>query len=99
MLVLSYLGPLALAPYFMEQEDKEIKWHSRNGLVLFAAEFLFWTLVSFVLGALTCVGLLLLPVVFLLGIANLGFHVYCIHKALKGERVVIPVLSDLTEQF
>jgi uncharacterized membrane protein len=96
MLVLSYLGPFALIPYFMEQEDAEVKWHSRNGLVLCAAEILFNIVMSIVLNLIPCLGCLFHMAIIL---ALVGFHVYCIVKALDGQRVVIPVLSDLTEQF
>ena len=96
LLVLSYFGPLALIPYFMEQHDTEVKWHSRNGLVLFAAGLLFNIVMGIVLSFLPCIGcifqvFIVLPIIVL--------HIYCIVKALNGERVVIPVLSDLTEQF
>src|SRR5262245_63355940 len=40
MLVLSYLGLLALVPLLVEKEDKNVLWHAKNGLVIFAAFFI-----------------------------------------------------------
>ena len=42
MLVLSYLGLLALIPMLTKKEDSEIQWHSKNGLVLGIAWFVVW---------------------------------------------------------
>ena len=34
MLVLSYLGILALIPLLMKKDDPEVQWHAKNGLAL-----------------------------------------------------------------
>ncbi|MGD9253016.1 MAG: hypothetical protein PVG92_03680, partial [Holophagae bacterium] len=38
MIVLSYLGLLALIPLLVEKDDKEVQWHAKHGLVLTVAE-------------------------------------------------------------
>ena len=38
MIVLSYLWILALIPFLMEQDDKDVRWHAKHGLVLLGAE-------------------------------------------------------------
>src|SRR5687768_9624613 len=38
MIVLSYLGILAVIPLVAEKEDREVQWHAKHGLVLLAAE-------------------------------------------------------------
>ena len=38
MIVLSYLGLLALIPLLVEKNDKEVQWHAKHGLVLLVAE-------------------------------------------------------------
>ena len=37
MLVLAYLGLLALIPLLTEKDDKEVQWHAKHGLVQFFA--------------------------------------------------------------
>lgn len=99
MLVLAYLGPLALIPYLVEKDDAEVQWHAKNGLVLFGAELvlgLAFTLVNWVLPIVGCLGCFVaLP----LSLALLVLHVVCIVKALNGERLVIPGLTPLVDRF
>lgn len=102
-LVLSYLSLLALIPYFMEKNDREVQWHAKHGLVLTGAELLFsivlgtvFGVISFVLPILGC----LLPLFGLvMTLAFLGLHIYCIVKALNGERLLIPGISKFADQF
>jgi len=98
MLVLAYLWILALIPLLVEKEDKEIQWHSKNGLLLLAAEFVLWIVLT-VLGfvpVLGCVTLIIMPLAFL---GVLVLRVIAIIKATQGQRLVIPGLSQYADQF
>ena len=98
MIVLSYLGLLALIPLLMEKDDQEVQWHAKHGLVLFAT----WVILGFVLGALSAVpvlGCLSLMVSLFLPIAALVVHIICIVKGINGERFLIPGLSDFANKF
>lgn len=99
-LVLSYLGLLALIPYLAEKDDREVQWHAKHGLVLCGAEIV----LGLVLGVLMtvvnmftgCLGCLVGP---LIVIPLLILHVMLIMKALKGERMLIPGVSQYADQF
>ena len=39
MVVLAYLWLLAIVPLLVEEQDPEVRWHAKHGLVLFGAEF------------------------------------------------------------
>jgi fumarate reductase subunit D len=99
MLVLAYLGPLAVIPLVTEKNDPEVQWHAKHGLVLFVAEIiLFFALgilhfIPFLGWILGCLLTLVLP------IAILVLHVLCIVKAQKGERLLIPGLSEFADRF
>jgi uncharacterized membrane protein len=98
MLVLAYLWILGLIPLLVEKDDKEVQWHSKNGLVLLAAEFVLWVVLT-VLGfvpVLGCVTIIVMPLLFL---GALILRVIAIVKATKGERLVIPGLSQYADQF
>jgi uncharacterized membrane protein len=102
MLILSYLGLLALIPFLVEKEDREVMWHARHGLVLTVAEVVFFivlTIITMVAGFIPVIGCVfaLLPMVAALGVIVL--HVVCIMKALKGERFLIPNLSEFADKF
>ncbi len=104
MLVLSYLGILALIPLLVEKEDREVQWHAKHGLVLTAAEVvlaialgIFATVLSVAThGTLGCIGCGIWTV---LPLGILILHILCIVKALKGERLIIPGLSELADKF
>jgi uncharacterized membrane protein len=99
MLVLSYLGLLALIPLLVEKNDPEVQWHAKHGLVLFVAEFILFILIN-VLHFIPVLGTIIgcmLTVVLPLGI--LVLHIVCILKAVKGERFIIPGISEFADRF
>lgn len=102
MLVLSYLWLLALIPFLVEKDDKEVQWHAKHGLVLAAAEFLLWigvfvlTIILSMVDFLGCIGSIL-SLVLWLGI--LALHVFMIVKATSGERFKIKGVSEFADRF
>ena len=95
MLVLSYLGILALIPLLTEKNDREVQWHAKHGLVLLVA-YLVLTVGLFVASLVVgFVGVLQIPlwlgylVVIILGITN----------ALNGKRFLIPGVSDFADKL
>lgn len=103
MLILSYLGPLALVPFLVEKDDQQVQWHAKHGIVLMLA----WIIVSIVMSIVSSilasifaplgciVGLLSIAVL----VVGVGVHVVCIMKALNGERFIIPGLSQYADKF
>ncbi len=103
MIVLSYFGLLALIPLLVEKDDKEVQWHAKHGLVLAVVEvavmiglMVIGAVLGAVSGGLGCIIGLLWPV-FLLVI--LVVHILCIVKGLKGERFLIPGISEYADRF
>ena len=102
MLVLSYIWLLALIPFLMEKEDKEVQWHAKHGLVLLGAEFIVWialviaTMVGNMVVDLSCLGCIWQPILWLV---FLVVHVLCIVKALDGKRFLIPGVSEFADKF
>lgn len=94
-LVLSYLGPLALIPFFVEKNDAEVQWHAKNGILFTAANVLVGIAGNMVFSMLACFGCLPAAVLF---VVQLGVHVMGIVKALGGERFRIPGLSDYADR-
>ncbi len=97
MLVLSYLGILALIPLLAEPNDPEVQRHAKYGLVLFGAEIILvigLVIISHVplLGIIISCGLF--P---FLGLGFLALHIVAILKALKGEMLRLPFLSEIAD--
>jgi len=103
MVVLSYLWLLALVPLLVEKDDSEVQWHAKHGLVLTAAELIFWVAITIVSGMLGVITAGLGCIISMFGpLFSLGFivvHVLCIAKGLKGERFLIPGVSQYADKF
>lgn len=100
MLVLSYLGILALIPLLVKKDDKEVQWHAKNGLALTVAWILLWIVVAIVehfLPAFITCGLAMIHCVVALGF--IVVIIMAIMKALKGERMRFPVITDFAEKM
>ncbi|HKD42355.1 MAG TPA: DUF4870 domain-containing protein [Myxococcaceae bacterium] len=92
MLVLAYLGVLALIPLLTVKDSAFVRWHAKNGLTLAVAGLLIIVLFNF----LPVLGCFLMP---LEAIALIALTVIAITKALRGERWRIPVVTDVSERF
>ncbi len=99
LLVLCYLWILALVPLLAKEEDAEVQWHAKNGLLFTAAEVIFWIGLT-VLQLLPVVGVLLGCSV--MPLAVIGFtllHLIAIIKAIKSQRLKLPVISDFADRW
>ena len=106
MIVLSYLGLLALIPLLVEKNDKEVQWHAKHGLVLLVAEvalfIVYWILMMLVtnipfLGCIAGIVGGLLWFVIVIGI--LVIHIMCIVKGVNGQRFTLPYVSEYADRF
>jgi uncharacterized membrane protein len=101
MIVISYILFLGVIPLAVEKDDKEIQWHAKHGLVLFAAEialfFLLWIFTSiFSFVDLGCTGCILQ---WIASIVIFVVHIIAIIKGVNGQRLIIPGLSELADRF
>jgi uncharacterized membrane protein len=100
MVVLSYLGLLALIPYLTKKDDAEIHWHAKNGVGLLIVDVVAWVVllvIGMVVGdSLLGCGLWAVNCVVWIGI--LVLHIYCIIQAVGGKRPRIPVITDFAEK-
>lgn len=99
LLVASYLAFLSWLPLLVDKQDREVRWHAKNGLLLFGAVAAFAVLT-------TLVGILVPPLSCLYGIVMLFLLatyavvvVLAIVKALQGERLMVPGISRYADRF
>jgi uncharacterized membrane protein len=99
LIVLAYLGPLAVVPLVLAPTDREIRWHAKHGLVLLVAELLLRVtfIVATALVSLTTAGLgwAMSMVMIVIWVAILAVHLVAIIKAIGGTRLMIPGVSHL----
>lgn len=93
LLLLCYVPVFALIPWVAAAEDREIRWHARNGSRLFgvaAAGAVVATIAGFLVPSIGCLyGVVMLVLAFVYGLVALLAGV----KALKGERLIVPGIS------
>jgi uncharacterized membrane protein len=98
MIVLSYLGLLALIPLLVEKNDSEVQWHAKHGLVLFVS-FIAVMIVGTVLSLIPGVNCIVFLLEIGLSLAYLVVSILCIVKGLNGQRFMIPGISEFANRF
>ena len=98
MIVLAYLWILALVPLLVEKDDREVQWHAKHGIVLLALEIVIWILVA-ILTSLPVLGFISCAIYPIIWVVFLVIHVLAIVKGLKGERFIIPGISQYADRF
>lgn len=101
MIVLAYLGILAVIPLVAEKEDREVQWHAKHGLVLLVAEIIISVIISVVGGMVSfadagCSGCMASS---LFWVVVMVVHILAIVKGVNGQRLIIPGLSDFANRF
>ena len=87
----------SVIPLLVDKDDEEVQWHAKNGLVLTAAEFALWLVFNLLAATgIGCVFVIFLPIIF---VVFAVIRVVAIVKGLKGERFVIPGLSQYVDKF
>ena len=106
MIVLAYLGLLALIPLLVEKQDGEVQWHAKHGLVLFVAEvavFIALGILLAIVGMIPVIGWLVTIlgcfVWTLLPLGILALHIMCIVKGVNGQRFLLPYVSEYANRF
>lgn len=102
MIVLSYLWLLALVPLIVEKNDSEVQWHAKHGLVLTVAEFILWIavfIVQIIASHVAFLGCITSILSFVVWIGIIILHILCILKGVKGERFIIPGISEYANRF
>lgn len=104
MIILGYAWILALIPLFVEQDDAEVQWHAKHGLVLTALDVavaIIFVVLNIVLGMLTAgfAGCILVPAQILLHLAILVVRIIAAVKGVQGERYYLPGVSIYADRF
>jgi len=93
MLVLSYLAFLGVVPLLFARRDPEVRWHARNGLLLFGAVAGI-TLAATLVGTLApALGCLYATLMFFVVALYAFIAILAIVKALDGQRLLVPGIS------
>ena len=91
MAILTYIGPLVIVSYLTAKDDPFVKFHIKQGLVLFTIEIIVWLL-----------GMLMWQLWMILNVVNLIvilLSIVGIVRAAKGEEKMLPVIGHWSKYF
>ena len=91
MAVISYIGPLCLIPILTKEKNEFVKYHAKQGLILFVGEVAAWLIASLVPA--------LWALVNLVNIVWLVLSIIGIVNVTKGEKKEIPVVGKFAKQI
>lgn len=90
--ILSYIGPLVIVSYLTSKDDPSVKFHIKQGLVLFCLEIVLWILGSMFFWHLW--GLMQL-----LNLAVLVLSVIGIVNVVQKKEKMLPIIGSLSSYF
>ncbi|HTR19205.1 MAG TPA: hypothetical protein VMH91_04505 [Candidatus Paceibacterota bacterium] len=92
--ILCYLGPLVIVSYLAAKDDPFVKFHIRQGLVLFAIEVILWILTSFFWQLY-----MLWPLYDLIDLALFVLSVLGIVNVVQGKETPLPLVGSWGNSF
>jgi uncharacterized membrane protein len=92
MLVLSYVGFLGVIPLLFSR-DSDVRWHARNGLLLFGAVAAITLAATLVGTLLPARGWLYAALMFFVLVLYAFIAILAAVKAVSGQRLLVPGIS------
>jgi len=93
MAVLAYLGILIIIPFIVAKEDPFVKFHLKQGLILFIAEAVVWLL------GMTVIGWELWQLLELVNLATLILAILGIVNVVQGNQKELPLVGSMSSYF
>ncbi len=80
--------------FVLEKESKFVRFHAMQSIVVFIAIFVINMVLGIIL-SISVVGLMLLPLIYLV---EMILWIFLMYKAYNGEKFKLPVVSDFAEK-
>lgn len=88
---LAYIGPLVVISYTLMEGDEFVKFHVKQGAVLFVIEMLLWILTQF-----------MIPLMMLWGLIHLGaiiLSIFGIINAAQHKKTELPLVGSFSKHI
>lgn len=92
MAILAYIGPLVIVSYLTSKDDPFVKFHIKQGLVLFVVEVAMWFLA----------GMMFYQFWMIMNIINMGtlvLSIVGIVNAVQGKEKELPLVGQFSKHF
>ena len=93
MAILAYLGILIIIPFLTAKDDPFVKFHLKQGLIIFIAEAVVWIL------GMTMIGWELWQLLELVNLATLVLAIIGIVNVVQGRQAELPLVGSLSKHF
>ena len=93
MAAISYLGPLVIVAYLIGKDNQFVKFHVKQGLVVFGIEVLVWIITS------TMMFYSFWMFINIINLATLILSVIGIINAVSGKQKELPLVGGLAKNF
>jgi uncharacterized membrane protein len=100
LLLFAYLGPLSIVSLLASRKEF-VKWHSKQGFIFFIVWMAFFIILVpiYKFFYLIWLGWLIQILGLLIGLGIFSLIVFCIVRAIEGEKFKIPFVGDLADRF
>ncbi len=100
LLLFAYLGPLSIVSLLASRKEF-IKWHAKQGFIFFIIWMAFFIILVpiYKFFGLIWLGWLIQIMGLLIGLGIFSLIVFCIVRAIEGEKFKIPFVGDLADRF
>ena len=89
--IISYLGILCLIPILIKEEDEFVKFHAKQGLVLFIAE-----VATMLIAWIPIIGWIGAPILWIIWIV---LAIIGIMNVAKGKKAPLPIIGKFAGKF
>ena len=79
--------------------NRTVKWAAAQSITLSGTWIALWIVLRIALGFVPFIGLLLLPVLMILGLVFFVLWLWTFITAFQGKTVEVPIIGGLTRQF
>ena len=98
MSILSYIGILALIPYFAEKNNQYVRYHAVQGLNLFLLSIIYsvaYSILTMILAFIPVIGWILIMLLGLLSYGFLALSIVGIVYACQDKAKELPVVNQI----
>jgi len=93
--IISYIGPLCLIPFFTKEKDEFVKFHAKQGLVLFICEVIVWI----VLRMLPFILWYAWHLMNIISVVGLIFSIIGIINVVHKQKKQLPLIGSLANKI
>lgn len=87
-----------LVIYLIEQDHPEVRFHAAQSILISLVLIGVYIALS-VIGLIPVIGLVVLPVFLILGLASVGLWIYLLVQGYNLKHTKLPVVGDMAEQW